>query len=165
MPLLALGINHNTAPLEVRERLVFAPETLPAALTDLRQLQGVSEAAIVSTCNRTEIYCESAPPGHGRIVDWLREYHAIAPAEIDPYLFQLADREVVRHLLRVSSGLDSLILGEPQILGQIKSAYQTARANGAVGTQLHKLFQHAFSVAKKVRTDTSIGASAVSVAR
>ncbi|MDH3713762.1 MAG: glutamyl-tRNA reductase [Gammaproteobacteria bacterium] len=164
MSLLALGLNHKTAPLEVRERVVFAPERLPTALQELSQVRGVSEATIVSTCNRTEIYCDAAHGANGEIASWLGAFHAMPASDVDPYLFSLADQEAVRHLLRVSSGLDSLVLGEPQILGQIKSAYEIARSNGTIGAQLHRLFQYAFSVAKQVRTDTEIGANPVSVA-
>jgi glutamyl-tRNA reductase len=164
MSLLALGLNHKTAPLEVRERVVFAPERLPTALQELSQVRGVSEATIVSTCNRTEIYCDVAHSVDGEIAAWLGDFHAMPASDVDPYLFSLADQEAVRHLLRVSSGLDSLVLGEPQILGQIKSAYEIARSNGTIGAQLHRLFQYAFSVAKQVRTDTDIGANPVSVA-
>ncbi len=164
MSLLALGLNHRTAPLEVRERVVFAPERLPVALQELSQVRGVSEATIISTCNRTEIYCDAAHTANSEIAAWLGAFHAMAPSDVDPYLFSLADHEAVRHLLRVSSGLDSLVLGEPQILGQIKSAYEIARSNGTIGAQLNRLFQYAFSVAKQVRTDTDIGANPVSVA-
>ena len=164
MSLLALGLNHRTAPVEVRERVVFDPERLPLALQQLTTVDGVSEATILSTCNRTEIYCDAAHSANDNIATWLRDWHAIPAPEVDPYLFSLADHEAVRHLLRVSSGLDSLVLGEPQILGQMKSAFEVARSHGAVGTQLHRLFQHAFSVAKQVRTDTNIGANPVSVA-
>jgi glutamyl-tRNA reductase len=164
MSLLALGLNHKTAPLEVRERVVFAPERLPSALQELSQVSGVSEATIISTCNRTEIYCDVARSVDGEIAAWLGAFHAMPASDVDPYLFSLANQEAVRHLLRVSSGLDSLVLGEPQILGQIKSAYEIARSNGTIGAQLHRLFQYAFSVAKQVRTDTDIGANPVSVA-
>ncbi|MDH3452369.1 MAG: glutamyl-tRNA reductase [Gammaproteobacteria bacterium] len=164
MSLLALGLNHKTAPLEVRERVVFAPERLPTALQELSQVRGVTEATIVSTCNRTEIYCHMAHSGDREIAAWLRAFHAMPASDVDPYLFTLTDHEAVRHLLRVSSGLDSLVLGEPQILGQIKSAYEIARTHGTIGAQLHRLFQYAFSVAKQVRTDTDIGANPVSVA-
>ena len=164
MSLLALGLNHKTAPLEVRERVVFAPERLPTALQELTQVHGVAEATIVSTCNRTEIYCDVIHSADSEIAAWLRAFHAMPASDVDPYLFSFTDHEAVRHLLRVSSGLDSLVLGEPQILGQIKSAYEVARSHGTIGAQLHRLFQHAFSVAKQVRTDTDIGANPVSVA-
>ena len=106
MSLLALGLNHKTAPLEVRERVVFAPERLPTALQELSQVRGISEATIVSTCNRTEIYCDATHSADGEISAWLHTFHAMPARDVDPYLFSLADHEAVRHLLRVSSGLD-----------------------------------------------------------
>ncbi len=164
MSLLTVGLNHRTAPLEVRERVVFAPEALPSALQALTTVAGVAEATIVSTCNRTEIYCDAPEEAGGDIRAWLSGFHDLRAPDIDPYLFDLADHAAVRHLLRVSCGLDSLVLGEPQILGQIKTAYAAAREAGAIGSHLDRLFQHAFSVAKQVRTDTEIGANPVSVA-
>ncbi|MDQ7076164.1 MAG: glutamyl-tRNA reductase [Gammaproteobacteria bacterium] len=164
MSLLALGLNHKTAPLEIRERVAFAPDTLQQALNSLKQVQGVREAAIVSTCNRTELYCCLNGDSSQAVINWFHQYHNIDAEQITSYLFQHQDREAIRHLLRVSSGLDSLVLGEPQILGQIKTAYQSASQFGSLNQQLNKLFQHAFSVAKQVRTDTAIGSSPVSVA-
>jgi len=164
MSLLAFGINHKTAPVDIRERVAFAPGQLGGALRDLVAQPRVHEAAIVSTCNRTELYCGIEPEGSGIIVDWFREYHKLEKRDIEPYIFQHPDQEAVRHMLRVASGLDSLVLGEPQILGQIKDAYSAANEAGTMGGQLDRLFQHTFSVAKQVRTDTAIGASAVSVA-
>lgn len=164
MTLFAFGINHKTAPVEIREKVAFAPEKLPQALQDLLSQAAVSEVAIVSTCNRTELYCglENADPE--TVIDWFRQYHHLLPEEVAPYLYTHADNQVVQHLLRVASGLDSLVLGEPQILGQIKEAYTTASNAGTIGRQLNRLFQHTFAVAKQVRTDTAIGASPVSVA-
>ncbi|MDQ7017036.1 MAG: glutamyl-tRNA reductase [Gammaproteobacteria bacterium] len=164
MSLLALGLNHKTASLEIRERVAFAPDTLQQALNSLKQVQGVREAAIVSTCNRTELYCCLNGDSSQAVINWFHQYHNIDAEQITSYLFQHQDREAIRHLLRVSSGLDSLVLGEPQILGQIKTAYQNASQFGSLNQQLNKLFQHAFSVAKQVRTDTAIGSSPVSVA-
>ncbi|NOX76978.1 MAG: glutamyl-tRNA reductase [Gammaproteobacteria bacterium] len=164
MSLLAFGINHKTAPVDIRERVAFSPGQLGSALQDLVAQPQVQEAAIVSTCNRTELYCGVDPKSSGIIVDWFREYHKLKKHDIEPYIFQHPDQEAVRHMLRVASGLDSLVLGEPQILGQIKEAYSTASQAGTMGGQLDRLFQHTFSVAKQVRTDTAIGASAVSVA-
>ncbi|MCF6255611.1 MAG: glutamyl-tRNA reductase [Gammaproteobacteria bacterium] len=170
MSLLAFGINHKTAPVDIRERVAFAPGNLIDALKDLVTNARIQEAAIVSTCNRTELYCDSGQhTGQGQcdnavIVDWFREYHKLEKRDIEPYIFLHPDQEAVRHMLRVASGLDSLVLGEPQILGQIKDAYATATEAGTMGGQLDRLFQHTFSVAKQVRTDTAIGASAVSVA-
>lgn len=164
MPLVAIGLNHKTAPLPVRERVAFPPDRLPAILRDLASHAHVSEAAILSTCNRTEVVC-CVDQADGRVViDWFREYHKLLPGEIEPYLYTHPDQGAVKHLLRVASGLDSMILGEPQILGQIKDAYLAAREAGTVGKLLNKLFEHTFSVAKQIRTDTAIGASPVSVA-
>jgi glutamyl-tRNA reductase len=166
MPLIAFGINHKTAPVDIRERVAFAPGGLCDALKDLVSSAKIQEAAIVSTCNRTELYCDSGPDPRRNdiIVDWFGEYHKLTRRDIEPYMFMHPDQEAVRHMLRVASGLDSLVLGEPQILGQIKDAYAAATQAGTMGGQLDRLFQHTFSVAKQVRTDTAIGASAVSVA-
>lgn len=164
MALLAIGLNHKTAPLPVRERVAFAPERLPLVLRDLASNTHVREAAILSTCNRTEMVCEVDDAKGEVVTDWFRDYHRLRPEDIDPYLYRHPDQRAVRHLLRVASGLDSMILGEPQILGQIKDAYFTAVEAGTVGKHLNKLFEHTFSVAKQVRTDTAIGASPVSVA-
>lgn len=164
MTLFAFGINHKTAPVEIREKVAFAPEKLPAALKDLTHSADIHEAAIVSTCNRTELYCGIDANNGQAIIDWFRQYHSLSASELDPYIYAHADTDAVQHLLRVASGLDSLVLGEPQILGQIKDAYATATEAGTIGRQLNRLFQHTFTVAKQVRTDTAIGASPVSVA-
>lgn len=166
MSLLALGLNHTTAPVEIRERVVFEPAELGKALISLRELPGVREAAIVSTCNRTEIYSALDSPEHGdsALVEWFHGWHGFPRAEVEPCLYRYLDADVVRHLMRVASGLDSMILGEPQIAGQLKSSWRAAADHGVVGPELGKLFQHAFAVAKQVRTDTGIGASPVSVA-
>ena len=164
MPLVALGINHKTAPVEIRERVSFAPERLPQALLELCADKTVNEAAILSTCNRTELYCGLPATGIRDIIDWLGDYHAVAANELQPYIYQHPDRQAVRHMLRVAAGLDSMVLGEPQILGQVKSAYHVANQAGTLGKQLERLFQHTFSVAKQIRTDTRIGESPVSIA-
>jgi len=170
MSLLALGINHKTAPVKIREQLSFAPDTIPDALTDLTAQDAVNEAVILSTCNRTELYCqlncdeEDAAQATEALIQWLKNHHDLADTDISDYLYLHSDKDAVKHMLRVASGLDSLVLGEPQILGQLKSAFAVARENHAIGQMLHKLFQHTFSCAKQVRTDTAIGASAVSVA-
>lgn len=162
--LFTIGINHRTAPVGIRERVVFPPERMGEALRRLRQT-GVDEAAILSTCNRTEIYIRQNPPADDeRVVHWLGDYHHFNPTDLAPYLYQLKEEDAVRHALRVACGLDSLVLGEPQILGQMKLAYQSASEAGTIGRELGRLFQHAFSVAKNVRTSTAIGASPVSVA-
>ena len=164
MKLLALGLNHKTAPIEVRERIAFGPDIIAGALRDLRAHDGVHEAVIVSTCNRTELYCAIADGGEETVRHWIGGFHGIGHERVDPFLYAHAGRDAVTHLLRVSSGLDSLVLGEPQILGQVKSSFQTASDCTATGKLLSRLFQHAFSVAKTVRTDTAIGSSPVSVA-
>ncbi|MBS1217139.1 MAG: glutamyl-tRNA reductase [Proteobacteria bacterium] len=162
MPLFAVGLNHQTAPLDVREQVVFQAEQLPQALRDLVDRQPVTEAAIISTCNRTELYCSTSEP---RIaVDWLAGYHRLKPAQIAPYLYELPQDRAVKHAFRVASGLDSMVLGEPQILGQFKSAVRSAETAGTLGWLLNKLFQRTFSVAKTVRSETDIGASTVSMA-
>jgi len=167
MSLLALGINHKTAPVSIREKLSFAPETVPVALKDIIARDVVNEAVILSTCNRTEIYCQlncGAEEAGESVIQWLKNHHNLHHTDISEYLYLHPEREAVRHMLRVASGLDSLVLGEPQILGQLKSSFAVAKEQGTIGQLLHKLFQHTFSCAKQVRTDTAIGASPVSVA-
>lgn len=162
MTLLALGINHQTAPVSLRERVVFADHALPSALAALRALPSVREVALLSTCNRTELYAVVDDDGRA-LGDWLTS-HADDGADLRAYLYRHHDADAVRHLFRVATGLDSLVLGEPQILGQVKHAWVAARAAGALGGQLDRLFQHAFVAAKRARTDTRIGANPVSVA-
>jgi glutamyl-tRNA reductase len=164
MTLLAVGLNHKTAPVDVRERLTFGPDIIVAALRNAVEKEGLGEAVILSTCNRTEIYCVSTGHGKNDICRWMSEFHGLDPAIVNPYLYSHRDENVVEHLLGVASGLDSLVLGEPQILGQVKSAYQTASDSGTTGKLLERLFQHTFSAAKQIRTDTAIGSSPVSVA-
>jgi glutamyl-tRNA reductase len=158
----ALGINHHTAPLEIREQVAFAPTRLGEALHDLLRAGPVREAAILSTCNRTELYCTTDEPAMA--IDWLAEYHALPPQRLEPYLYRHPQRAAVRHMFRVASGLDSMVLGEPQILGQMKQAARIAEQAGALGTLLNKLFQRTFAVAKEVRSTTAIGANIVSMA-
>ncbi|HYA38559.1 MAG TPA: glutamyl-tRNA reductase [Candidatus Methylomirabilis sp.] len=164
MHLLAFGINHHTAPVNVREKAAFAPDKLIGALHEVTDNGGASEATIVSTCNRTELYCGLESEQDDRVIEWFCHYHRINRTDIRPYLYQLPDQEAVKHAFRVAAGLDSMILGEPQILGQMKEAFATAHKAGATGKILNRLFQQTFTVAKQVRTDTAIGASAVSVA-
>lgn len=164
MPLLAFGINHKTAPVNVRERVAFNPQDLVGALQQLTSLPHIHEAAILSTCNRTEIVCNLEEANTAAVVDWFQHYHKLTREEVEPYVYVHPEQFAVRHMLRVASGLDSMILGEPQILGQMKQAYLTAVQAGTVGTLLGRLFQHTFAVAKQVRTDTAIGSSPVSVA-
>jgi glutamyl-tRNA reductase len=161
MALHILGLNHNTAPVEIREQVVFAGDGIDRALATLRTVDGVSEAVILSTCNRTEFYVDA--DGTGALAQWLiRDQSLDGIAE--KALFTLHGDGAIRHLFRVACGLDSMVLGEPQILGQLKDAFRHAEQQGSVGSHLSRLFQHTISVAKKVRTDTEIGASPVSVA-
>lgn len=162
MSLFVLGINHQTAPVSLRERVAFSSETVPAALDALRALPQVSEVALLSTCNRTELYAVADDDGRA-LADWLAT-HPQDMGDLHAYLYRHRDADAVRHLFRVATGLDSLVLGEPQILGQVKDAWATARNAGSLGSQLDRLFQQAFSTAKRARTDTRIGANPVSVA-
>ena len=159
--LLALGLNHHTAPLAVRERVVFHVERLQEALVELKR--GLArEAAILSTCNRTELYVSAEKPDE--LAAWLAQYHRLGAGDLQQYLYALADEQAVRHAFRVASGLDSMVLGEPQILGQMKEAARAAESAGTLGSILHRLFQRSFAVAKEVRSTTSIGAASVSMA-
>ncbi|MFH1604619.1 MAG: glutamyl-tRNA reductase, partial [Pseudomonadota bacterium] len=162
MQLYALGLNHNTAPLAIREQMVFHAEKLQAALRELIQTKPVGEAAILSTCNRTELYMAALEPQEA--LYWMAEYQRVKPQELKPYLYTLPKEQAVRHAFRVASGLESMVLGEPQTLGQMKEAVRQAESAGTLGTLLHKLFQRSFAVAKEVRTNTQIGANVVSMA-
>lgn len=164
MHLYALGLNHQTAPVALRERVAFSAESMAGALQSLKSLPSVREVALLSTCNRTEIY--ALADDDGALADWLATHSddAFARDGLHDYLYRHTDADAARHLFRVATGLDSLVLGEPQILGQVKDAWATARAAGTLGTRLDRLFQHAFTTAKRARTDTRIGANPVSVA-
>jgi glutamyl-tRNA reductase len=162
MPLYALGLNHTTAPLKVREQVAFQMDTLGQALRDLIGRPRVKEAAILSTCNRTEVYfhgAEAAP-----VVEWLEDFHRVPKSSLTPYVYTLPQEEAVSHAFRVASGLDSMVLGEPQILGQMKQAVKTAEAAGSLGLVLNRLFQRTFAVAKDVRSNTDIGSASISMA-
>jgi glutamyl-tRNA reductase len=163
MPLHILGLNHITAPVEIREQVVFAGENADRALCALLRLGGVQEAVLLSTCNRTEFYVVADAEGVQKLRSWLVKEQRLGPEAVQA-LYTLDHHDAIRHLFRVACGLDSMILGEPQILGQLKDAFRQAERSGAVGMTLNRLFQHTFSVAKKVRTDTEIGSSPVSVA-
>jgi glutamyl-tRNA reductase len=163
MPLHILGLNHTTAPVEIREQVVFAGDQIGRGLAGVLRLPGVDEAVLLSTCNRTEFYIEASPAGALELGIWLRSDQTLSE-QASAALFTLDGENAIRHLFRVACGLDSMILGEPQILGQLKDAYRQADTQQSIGTQLNRLFHHTFSVAKKVRTDTKIGASPVSVA-
>lgn len=164
MSLLAVGLNHHTAPVALRERVSIGPEAIPGALAGLRAASGVEEAAILSTCNRTEVYCSLGDSEPASVVDWLQGYHELPDNQIRPHLYSHPNARAVKHVMRVASGLDSMVVGEPQVLGQMKTAYDTALKAGSIGNLLNRLFQHSFSVAKEVRSRTAIGNHPVSVA-
>ncbi len=170
MSVFALGLNHTTAPLDLRGRLAFAPEQLAPALHGLRERlqRKLPEAALVSTCNRTELYVAAGPePVHELVrptLDWLAEQGGISGGQLLDYSYVMEDQAAARHAFRVASGLDSMVLGEPQILGQMKQAVRVASEAGTLGTTLHQLFQRSFAVAKEVRTSTEIGAHSISMA-
>jgi len=177
MHLLAVGLNHTTAPVALREKVAFPADQIGHAVAAARSWFGRSssdlrlsdEAAILSTCNRTELYAATdLQSGVNTSIDatahFLADYHDLSYAELRPYLYTLPQDDAVRHAFRVASGLDSMVLGEPQILGQMKDAVRQADAAGCLGTYLHQLFQRSFSVAKEIRSTTEIGAHSVSMA-
>lgn len=164
MALVALGLNHLTAPVALRERVAFTSEATLPALGELLAEPGVAEAAILSTCNRTELYCTVEPGAESVPVAWLRRHQGLAGAPIEEFLYRHVDAGAVRHLFRVATGLDSMVLGEAQILGQVKQAWLLARDARSLKAPLDRLFQNSFAVAKRVRSDTRIGANPVSVA-
>jgi glutamyl-tRNA reductase len=185
MALVLVGINHNTANIETREKVAFPPEIVESALADIHGLPVIEEVVLVSTCNRTEIYLDfreddeagdsSEAPGElaanrqlldrqAEVVAWLSKFHDLEIGELEQCSYSFADEDVIRHLMKVSCGLDSMVLGEPQILGQIKSAYAVSKDRDVVGPALGRAFEEAFSIAKQVRTDTAIGENPVSVA-
>jgi glutamyl-tRNA reductase len=165
--LVLVGVNHTTAPIEVRERLSIPAARLKDAVRSLTQQPGVREAMIVSTCNRVEFVTHREAgdaESDAGLLKFLHEYFAIPAETVEPHLYEYREREAVRHLFRVASSLDSMVVGEPQILGQLKEAYTVAREAGGVAGGLEPLLQRAFSVAKRVRTETLIGSSSVSIA-
>ncbi|NBM54822.1 glutamyl-tRNA reductase [Proteus vulgaris] len=166
MTLLALGINHKTAPVALREKVSFSPDTMGDALNNLLQQPAVRGGVVLSTCNRTELYLsmEDKENSHEQLIRWLCQYHQIEPSELKNSVYWHQDNQAVSHLMRVASGLDSLVLGEPQILGQVKKAFADSQNYDSLSSELERLFQKSFSVAKRVRTETQIGANAVSVA-
>jgi glutamyl-tRNA reductase len=163
MTLLAFGINHTTAPLALRERVAFAPEQLQSAMQAACSQAGLNEVAILSTCNRTEIYAATEGSADA-IQQWLVEHTAIKAVDLANSYYCYQAQDAVRHMMKVAGGLDSLVLGEPQILGQMKSAFAEARDAGTLGAELHGVFQQVFNIAKRVRTETAIGENPVSVA-
>ena len=175
MQLLTLGINHHTAPIEVRERVAFGPEVISSALHDFRSFIGskapmhFTEATILSTCNRTEIYCACNENPQIDVlqhasIQWLSGTQGVSQEDLEPHIYSLPQSQAVRHAFRVASGLDSMVLGETQILGQMKDAVRHADEVGALGTYLNQLFQKSFAVAKEVRANTAIGSSSISMA-
>lgn len=160
MQLYVIGVNHTTAPIQIREHVAFNSEHLGSALRELT-LHDAAEASILSTCNRTELYCSTDNPQ--KPLAWLSKYHRLEQDALSPYIYTLPENEAVKHAFRVASGLDSMVLGEPQILGQFKQSVKIAQDAGTLGTLLHKLFQRTFEVAKEVRTNTDIGANSVSM--
>ena len=161
MQLTAVGLNHQTAPLSIREKLAFTAASLPEAVRNLARSKAAKEAVILSTCNRTELYCVGETE---QIIEWLAQYHNLPAEEIRPYLYTLDNNETIRHAFRVACGLDSMVLGEPQILGQIKDAVRVAQEQESINTNLNALFQKTFAVAKEVRTDTAVDENSVSMA-
>ena len=162
MSLYTLGLNHTTAPLEVRERVAFTPDALTDALRDLTGARRVKEAAILSTCNRTEVYFHGGNPEG--VARWLEGMQNLSRDTLEPYMYTLPRAQTVAHAFRVASGLESMVLGEPQILGQMKQAVRSAAAAGSLGLVLNRLFQRTFAVAKEVRTQTDIGSASISMA-
>jgi len=158
-----IGVNHKTAPVEIRERLAISESRLPEALKQFTQHPGVDEGLILCTCNRVELLAQTKN-GSADLRSFVNQYFGIDPMALMPHFYEYREKEAIRHLFRVTSSLDSMVVGEPQILGQVKEAYATARAIGAVHTQLDQLLTRAFAVAKRVRTETAVGSSAVSVA-
>jgi glutamyl-tRNA reductase len=165
MALLAFGINHNSAPVAVREKVAFAPEVMVEALRHAQSHAGIAELVIVSTCNRTELIAASEhEDALQRLKHWLTRFHHLSDDALDGCCYAFHQRDALRHLMRVAAGLDSMVLGEPQIFGQVKSAYAVAQEAGVIGSELSRVFQHTFNIAKRVRTDTAIGENPVSIA-
>lgn len=164
MHLLSIGLNHTTAPIAVRERAAVTADNLEEALADIAGYKEIQEATILSTCNRTEVYCQLSDADVNVVIDWLCNFHQLNKNEVAPYLYTFTGQHAVTQSIRVAAGLDSMVIGEPQILGQMKTAFAKAHKNGNTGKVLNRLFQHTFSAAKEIRTSTSIGSHAVSVA-
>lgn len=164
MKLLATGVNHTTAEVELRELLSFPEGEQAAALQALRQQPGVREAALLSTCNRTELYCLVEADAQDNLAHWLAQWHQLPLEQVNQALYRYEGAMALRHMMRVAGGLNSLVLGEPQILGQMRDAYSLSQENNALGSELQQAFQQVFAVAKAIRTDTAIGENPVSVA-
>lgn len=164
MPLIALGLNHLTAPVALRERVAIDAAATAPALAELAAQPGVDEALILSTCNRTELYCSVQAGAEDVPRTWLHTHNQMTPGRLDEFLYRHTDGDAVRHVFRVATGLESMVLGEPQILGQVKDAWRAARSAHTLHTPMDRLLQNAFAVAKRVRTETQIGTGPVSVA-
>jgi glutamyl-tRNA reductase len=158
-----IGVNHKSAPLEVRERLAIPESKLPDCCRDLTAHPGIEEGMIISTCNRVEVVTHTSN-GSADLRGFLHDHFHLKAEDLDPHLYEFREKDAVRHIFRVASSLDSMVVGEAQILGQVKEAYATARAVGSVRGQLDQLFTRAFAVAKRVRTETAVGSSSVSIA-
>ncbi|MFW5926832.1 MAG: glutamyl-tRNA reductase, partial [Wenzhouxiangella sp.] len=163
MSLLTLGISHQTAPVSIRERLAFAAESLPDALISLAAVPGVSGCSILSTCNRTELYVSAEQPTTREVMDWLHHWHGLPAGRFREHLYRLDGETSVYHLIKVISGMDSMVIGEPQVAGQAKQAWQTAHEAGTLDSPLDRMFQHAFAASKRVRTETGIGHNPVTL--
>ena len=164
MALQIFGISHKTAPIAIRERLAIGEDLMPSALKTLTEAPGVREAAILSTCNRTELYCDVTSPDQGHALDWIVQFQQLDRELVASHSYTFNEQPAVHHTLKVACGLDSMVLGEPQILGQLKQAYRAAIGHGTAGKALHKLFQFSFHIAKQIRSETAIGENPVSVA-
>jgi len=164
MPLFTVGISHHTAPIEIREKVAIARSEYSDRVSQLCALPGIEEVLILGTCNRTEIYCLSTAAGKTGLIDWIHRVNDIPAGDLDSHLYQHEGEDAARHLIRVASGLDSLVLGETQILGQLKDAWQQAHDAGSLGKVLDRLFQHTFNAAKSIRTNSGISDHTVSVA-
>jgi len=164
MKLFVLGVNHETAPVDIREKVSFSEEHLHLALLEIKAKQIAQECIILSTCNRTEIYGVYTGENPQQIHQWLHQNFNFADQTLTPYLYEYQEKEAVKHMMRVSAGLNSLVLGEPQILGQMKNAYALGHKADSVHHTLENLFQHIFKTAKQIRTETEIGTSPISVA-
>jgi glutamyl-tRNA reductase len=164
MPLFAIGISHHTAPIEIRERVAIPKAEFSERVGELCTYQGIEEVVVLGTCNRTEIYCLSAQSGLETVLEWIHRSNGITPGQLDGHIYTHEGEAAARHLVRVASGLDSLVLGETQILGQLKDAWQQAHDAGSLGKVLDRLFQHTFAAAKTIRTNSGISEHPVSVA-
>lgn len=163
MSVFAVGLSHQTAPVAIRERLAFTPERLGDALSSMQAVPGILECAILSTCNRTELYVAGEDASITALHDWMHDWHVARRGEFREYLFSLQQRMAIIHLLEVTSGMDSMVLGEPQVVGQVKRAWQSAQEHNTLGTILDRLFQHSFQTSKLVRSETGIGHNPVTL--